>query len=81
MSKLQRGGSTASQKKHSNHKRLTKMSAINTQDTDDPLHETIQERRHSPECVRMNYGPDGDDSTVEDDNASELATLHLLSKC
>ena len=31
--------------------------------------------------VRMNCGPDGDDLTVEDEDAPELATLRPLSKC
>ncbi len=33
--------------------------------------------------IKTSYGPDGDDSTTEaeDEDSTELATLHLLSKC
>ena len=37
--------------------------------------DVVQER------ARMTHGPDGDDSTKEDEDATELATLRLLSKC
>jgi hypothetical protein len=33
------------------------------------------------ERAKTTYGPDGDDSTTEDEEAAELATLRLLSKC
>jgi hypothetical protein len=31
--------------------------------------------------IKTSYGPDGDDSTTEDEDATELATLRLLSMC
>ena len=31
--------------------------------------------------VKVTYGPDDDDSTTEDEDVPELATLRLLSKC
>ena len=37
--------------------------------------DTVQAR------VKMNYGPDGDDSKKKDEDAPELATLRLLSEC
>ena len=33
------------------------------------------------EFVRMNCGPDGHDTTAEDENSPELTTLRILSKC
>ena len=37
--------------------------------------DAVQER------VKMNYGPNGNDSTKKDEDAPELTTLRLLSKC
>ncbi len=50
-------------------------------DTSDPLRKAIQKRLHIQEIFKMTYESYGDDSTKEDEEATELATLRLLSKC